>query len=66
MYYLSPFLRCPVSILSQLDHYPPVSYNLPEASDTQFNLVKTLFLGKIYGECVTFANVFILIFVPRV
>ncbi|KAM9331850.1 contactin-associated protein-like 2a [Pholidichthys leucotaenia] len=32
----------------QLDHYPSVSYNLPEASDTQFNLVKTLFLGKVY------------------
>uniref|UniRef100_A0A3P8QSK1 Contactin associated protein 2 n=1 Tax=Astatotilapia calliptera TaxID=8154 RepID=A0A3P8QSK1_ASTCA len=24
------------------------AYNLPEASDTQFNLVKTLFLGKVY------------------
>lgn len=36
----------------QLDHYPPVSYRLPEASDTQFNHVKTLFLGKVYGEFV--------------
>ncbi|XP_028288849.1 contactin-associated protein-like 2a [Parambassis ranga] len=36
------------SITIQLDHYPPVSYSLPEASDTQFNLVKTLFLGKVY------------------
>ncbi|XP_035804868.2 contactin-associated protein-like 2a isoform X1 [Amphiprion ocellaris] len=36
------------SITIQLDHYPPVSYNLPEASDTQFNMVKTLFLGKVY------------------
>ncbi|CAI5673435.1 unnamed protein product [Oreochromis niloticus] len=35
-------------ITIQLDHYPAVSYNLPEASDTQFNLVKTLFLGKVY------------------
>ncbi|CAB1349918.1 unnamed protein product, partial [Coregonus sp. 'balchen'] len=34
----------------ELDHYPPVSYSLPEASDTQFNLVKTLFLGKVFGE----------------
>ncbi|XP_051542697.1 contactin-associated protein-like 2 isoform X2 [Myxocyprinus asiaticus] len=32
----------------QLDHYPPVSYTLPEASDTQFNLVKSLFLGKVF------------------
>ncbi|XP_034154116.2 contactin-associated protein-like 2 [Pangasianodon hypophthalmus] len=32
----------------QLDHYPSVSYTLPEASDTQFNLVKTLFLGKVF------------------
>ncbi|XP_047424668.1 contactin-associated protein-like 2a isoform X2 [Mugil cephalus] len=32
----------------QLDHYPPVSYSLPDASDTQFNLVKTLFLGKVF------------------
>ncbi|XP_024910138.1 contactin-associated protein-like 2a isoform X2 [Cynoglossus semilaevis] len=36
------------SITIQLDHYPPVSYRLPEASDTQFNHVKTLFLGKVY------------------
>uniref|UniRef100_A0A8C1GNT1 Contactin associated protein 2 n=1 Tax=Cyprinus carpio TaxID=7962 RepID=A0A8C1GNT1_CYPCA len=32
----------------QLDHYPPVSYTLPEASDTQFTLVKSLFLGKVF------------------
>ncbi|XP_035382266.1 contactin-associated protein-like 2a isoform X2 [Electrophorus electricus] len=32
----------------QLDHYPPVSYTLPQASDVQFNLVKALFLGKVY------------------
>ncbi|KAK3540844.1 hypothetical protein QTP86_002355 [Hemibagrus guttatus] len=32
----------------QLDHYPLVSYTLPEASDTQFNQVKSLFLGKVY------------------
>nr|XP_046227575.1 contactin-associated protein-like 2a [Scatophagus argus] len=36
------------SIIIQLDHYPPVSYTLPDASDTQFNLVKTLFLGKVF------------------
>ncbi|KAM8732065.1 contactin-associated protein-like 2a [Acanthopagrus schlegelii] len=36
------------SITIQLDHYPPVSYTLPDASDTQFNLVKTLFLGKVF------------------
>ncbi|XP_022539171.2 contactin-associated protein-like 2a isoform X2 [Astyanax mexicanus] len=35
-------------IYVQLDHYPSVSYTLPEASDTQFNLVKTLFLGKVF------------------
>ncbi|KAL2097006.1 hypothetical protein ACEWY4_006213 [Coilia grayii] len=32
----------------QLDHYPSVSYTLPEASDTEFNLVKTIFLGKVF------------------
>ncbi|KAI7792786.1 putative contactin-associated protein-like 2, partial [Triplophysa rosa] len=32
----------------QLDHYPPVSYTLPEASDIQFNLIKSLFLGKVF------------------
>ncbi|KAF5903550.1 contactin-associated protein-like 2, partial [Clarias magur] len=32
----------------QLDHYPLVSYTLPEISDTEFNLVKTLFLGKVF------------------
>ncbi|XP_068565864.1 contactin-associated protein-like 2a [Cebidichthys violaceus] len=36
------------SVTIQLDHYPPVSYTLPDASDTQFNLVKTLFLGKVF------------------
>uniref|UniRef100_A0A3Q3GC94 Contactin associated protein 2 n=1 Tax=Kryptolebias marmoratus TaxID=37003 RepID=A0A3Q3GC94_KRYMA len=36
------------SITIQLDHYPAVSYSLPDASDTQFNLVKTLFLGKVF------------------
>ncbi|XP_030623394.1 contactin-associated protein-like 2a [Chanos chanos] len=35
-------------IHTQLDHYPPVSYTLPEGSDTQFDRVKTLFLGKVY------------------
>uniref|UniRef100_A0A672KQF6 Contactin-associated protein-like 2 n=1 Tax=Sinocyclocheilus grahami TaxID=75366 RepID=A0A672KQF6_SINGR len=32
----------------QVDHYPTVSYTLPEASDTEFNLVKTVFLGKVF------------------
>uniref|UniRef100_A0A8C9RIP2 Contactin associated protein 2 n=1 Tax=Scleropages formosus TaxID=113540 RepID=A0A8C9RIP2_SCLFO len=36
------------NIQLQLDHYPPVSYALPDASDTQINLVKTLFLGKVF------------------
>lgn len=36
------------SITIQMDHYPPVSYTLPDASDSQLNLVKTLFLGKVY------------------
>ncbi|KAM4543726.1 contactin-associated protein-like 2a isoform 1-T1 [Fundulus diaphanus] len=36
------------SISIQLDHYPPVYYKLPDASDIQFDLVKTLFLGKVY------------------
>ncbi|GAA6088718.1 contactin-associated protein-like 2b [Tachysurus ichikawai] len=34
----------------QLDHYPTMSYSLPEASDTEFNLIKTIFLGKVFGE----------------
>ncbi|XP_068605403.1 contactin-associated protein-like 2 [Brachionichthys hirsutus] len=32
----------------QLDHYPVSIYNLPEASDTHFNLVKSIFLGKVF------------------
>uniref|UniRef100_A0A8C5H465 Contactin-associated protein-like 2 n=1 Tax=Gouania willdenowi TaxID=441366 RepID=A0A8C5H465_GOUWI len=32
----------------QLDHYPMSTYNLPEASDTQFNLIKSIFLGKVF------------------
>ncbi|KAM4551352.1 contactin-associated protein-like 2b [Odontesthes bonariensis] len=32
----------------QLDHYPLFTYTLPEASDTHFNLVKSIFLGKIF------------------
>ncbi|XP_056599327.1 contactin-associated protein-like 2b [Triplophysa dalaica] len=35
-------------ILLQLDHYPTVRYSLPEASETEFNLVKTIFLGKVF------------------
>ncbi|KAL6468160.1 hypothetical protein MHYP_G00238370 [Metynnis hypsauchen] len=34
----------------QLDHYPTVSYSLPDASDTVFNLVKTIFLGKVFVQ----------------
>ncbi|XP_034410981.1 contactin-associated protein-like 2b isoform X3 [Cyclopterus lumpus] len=32
----------------QLDHYSVSTYTLPEASDTQFNLVKSIFLGKVF------------------
>uniref|UniRef100_A0AAY4A133 Contactin-associated protein-like 2 n=1 Tax=Denticeps clupeoides TaxID=299321 RepID=A0AAY4A133_9TELE len=32
----------------QLDHYPSVSYSLPEESDTEFNNIKSLFLGKVF------------------
>ncbi|TTC44339.1 Contactin-associated protein-like 5 [Bagarius yarrelli] len=32
----------------QFDHYPTMSYSLPEASDTEFNLIKTIFLGKVF------------------
>uniref|UniRef100_A0A3P8TPM4 Contactin associated protein 2 n=1 Tax=Amphiprion percula TaxID=161767 RepID=A0A3P8TPM4_AMPPE len=32
----------------QLDHYPVSTYTLPEASDTEFNLVKSIFLGKVF------------------
>uniref|UniRef100_A0A1A8QBP0 Contactin-associated protein-like 2 n=2 Tax=Nothobranchius TaxID=28779 RepID=A0A1A8QBP0_9TELE len=32
----------------QLDHYPLATYNLPESSDTHFNLVKSIFLGKVF------------------
>ncbi|XP_059358616.1 contactin-associated protein-like 2 [Carassius carassius] len=32
----------------QVDHYSTVSYTLPEDSDTEFNLVKTIFLGKVF------------------
>jgi len=34
----------------QLDHYPLFTYTLPEASDTHFNLVKSIFLGKVFGK----------------
>lgn len=48
----APYIKyLALSSLSQLDHYPPVSYTLPDASDTQFNLVKSLFLGKVFGKC---------------
>ncbi|XP_077580173.1 contactin-associated protein-like 2b isoform X1 [Stigmatopora nigra] len=32
----------------QLDHYPVSTYILPEASDTEFNMIKSLFLGKVF------------------
>lgn len=32
----------------QLDHYPVSTYTLPAASDTQFNLIKSIFLGKVF------------------
>ncbi|XP_073348301.1 contactin-associated protein-like 2b [Pagrus major] len=32
----------------QLDHYPVSTHTLPEASDTQLNLVKSIFLGKVF------------------
>lgn len=32
----------------QLDHYAMSTYTLPKASDTQFNLVKSIFLGKVF------------------
>ena len=35
----------------QLDHYPVSTYTLPETSDTTFNLVKSIFLGKVFGKC---------------
>ncbi|XP_031447867.1 contactin-associated protein-like 2 [Phasianus colchicus] len=36
-------------IILQIDHYPPATYNLPAASDIQFNSPKALFLGKVIG-----------------
>ncbi|CAL8366083.1 unnamed protein product [Boreogadus saida] len=36
------------SVHLQLDHYPVSTYTLPDASDTHFNLVKTMFLGKVF------------------
>ncbi|XP_047187916.1 contactin-associated protein-like 2b isoform X1 [Scophthalmus maximus] len=32
----------------QLDHYPVYTYTLPGASDIHFNLVKSIFLGKVF------------------
>ncbi|TRY55799.1 hypothetical protein DNTS_025645 [Danionella cerebrum] len=32
----------------QVDHYPAVNYAFPDASDTEFNLVKSIFLGKVF------------------
>lgn len=32
----------------QVDHYPEASYSLPAASDTHFNLIKSIFLGKVF------------------
>ncbi|KAM8967283.1 contactin-associated protein-like 2 [Pelodytes ibericus] len=35
------------SIIFQIDHYPPETYNLSQASETQFNGPKALFLGRV-------------------
>ncbi|XP_072296731.1 contactin-associated protein-like 2 [Eucyclogobius newberryi] len=32
----------------QVDHYPESTYTLPAASDTHFNLIKSIFLGKVF------------------
>ncbi|XP_024135915.1 contactin-associated protein-like 2b [Oryzias melastigma] len=32
----------------QLDHYPLSTYTLPDTSDVHFNLVKSIFLGKVF------------------
>ncbi|XP_060899803.1 contactin-associated protein-like 2 [Labrus mixtus] len=32
----------------QLDHYPVSTHTLPEASDTHFNSIKSIFLGKVF------------------
>ncbi|XP_041660286.1 contactin-associated protein-like 2 [Cheilinus undulatus] len=32
----------------QLDHYPVSTYTLPETSDIQFNMIKSIFLGKVF------------------
>ncbi|MGH0132094.1 UNVERIFIED_CONTAM: hypothetical protein FKN15_027715 [Acipenser sinensis] len=37
------------NIQLQLDHYPSVSYTLPESSDIHFNSIKTLFLGRVHA-----------------
>ena len=50
-------LICVVCVV-QLDHYPVSTYLLPESSDTQFNLVKTIFLGKVFGKYSTYCLVY--------
>lgn len=32
----------------QVDHYPESSHTLPAGSDTHFNLIKSIFLGKVF------------------
>ncbi|KAM9718673.1 contactin-associated protein-like 2b [Menidia menidia] len=32
----------------QLDHYPLSTHTLPQAADTTFNLLKSIFLGKVF------------------
>lgn len=32
----------------QVDHYPESTYTLPSTSDTSFNLIKSIFLGKVF------------------
>uniref|UniRef100_A0A8D3BC34 Contactin associated protein like 2b n=1 Tax=Scophthalmus maximus TaxID=52904 RepID=A0A8D3BC34_SCOMX len=40
----------------QLDHYPVYTYTLPGASDIHFNLVKSIFLGKVFGKSLQHAG----------
>lgn len=33
-----------------------MTYSLPDASDFEFNLIKTIFLGKVFGKQFIFIN----------
>lgn len=52
MYHLNLSLVLSYVHILQLDHYPVYTYTLPGASDIHFNLVKSIFLGKVFGKCV--------------